>query len=80
LNAFSFWLFLFGATIAIAGFITPVLVPPTSAWTAYSPLTDAIHSPVRVGTCGSWASQRWSRHHLGGVNMITTVVCIVRPA
>src|SRR4029078_825280 len=44
LNAFSFWLFLFGATIAIAGFI-----PPGGAadfgWTAYTPLTDAIHSP-----------------------------------
>src|SRR4029078_8172609 len=41
LNALSFWLFLFGATIAIAGFITPGGAADFG-WTAYMPLTDAI--------------------------------------
>ena len=40
LNAFSFWLFLFGALIATAGFITPGGAADFG-WTAYSPLTDA---------------------------------------
>ena len=44
LNAFSFWLFLFGALIATAGFVTPGGAADFG-WTAYSPLTDAIHSP-----------------------------------
>ena len=46
LNAFSYWLFLFGGTIAIAGFITPGGAADFG-WTAYSPLTSALHSPGR---------------------------------
>src|SRR6202022_3643314 len=79
LNAFSFWLFLFGATMAIAGFITPGGAADFG-WTAYSPLTDAIHSPgaggdlwimgLAVGGLGTI---------LGGVNMITTVICMRAP-
>src|SRR6476660_3532355 len=48
LNAFAFWLFLFGSTIALAGFITPGGAADFG-WTAYSPLTDAIHSPGAGG-------------------------------
>src|SRR6202522_2817279 len=79
LNALSFWLFLFGATIGMAGFITPGGAADFG-WTAYTPLTDAIHSPgagadlwimgliiAGLGTI------------LGGVNMITTVVCMRAP-
>ncbi|WP_347220430.1 cbb3-type cytochrome c oxidase subunit I, partial [Mycolicibacterium poriferae] len=40
LNAFSFWLFLFGALIALSGFITPGGAADFG-WTAYSPLTDS---------------------------------------
>ena len=79
LNAFSFWLFLFGALIALAGFITPGGAADFG-WTAYTPLTDAIHSPgaggdlwimgLAVGGLGTI---------LGGVNMITTVVCMRAP-
>ena len=79
LNAFSFWLFLFGALIALSGFITPGGAADFG-WTAYSPLTDAIHSPgaggdlwimgLAVGGLGTI---------LGGVNMITTVVCMRAP-
>ena len=79
LNAFSFWLFLFGALIAIAGFITPGGAADFG-WTAYTPLSNAIHSPgagpdlwilgLIVGGLGTI---------LGAVNMITTVVCMRAP-
>ena len=44
LNAFSYWLYLFGATMATAGFITPGGAAEFG-WTAYSPLTSALYSP-----------------------------------
>ncbi len=37
LNAFSYWLFLFGGLIAIAGFITPPGGAADFGWTAYAP-------------------------------------------
>ncbi|HTM84325.1 MAG TPA: cbb3-type cytochrome c oxidase subunit I, partial [Mycobacterium sp.] len=79
LNAFSFWLFVFGATIALAGFITPGGAADFG-WTAYTPLSNAVHSPgagadlwifgLAVGGLGTI---------LGGVNMITTVACMRAP-
>ena len=79
LNAFSFWLFLFGSTIAVAGFITPGGAADFG-WTAYTPLSDAIHSPGA-------GSDMWFMGLvvsglgtiLGAVNMITTVVCLRAP-
>jgi cytochrome c oxidase subunit 1 len=44
LNMFSYWLFLFGGLIASAGFIVPGGAA-SFGWTAYTPLSDAIHSP-----------------------------------
>ena len=68
-----------GATIATAGFITPNGAADFG-WTAYTPLSDAIHSPgaggdlwimgLAVGGLGTI---------LGAVNMITTVVCMRAP-
>ncbi len=79
LNALSFWLFVFGALIALGGFITPGGAADFG-WTAYTPLSDAQHSPgagadlwilgLAVGGLGTI---------LGGVNMITTVVCMRCP-
>ena len=79
LNALSFWLFVFGALIALAGFITPGGAADFG-WTAYTPLSDAIHTPgaggdlwilgLAVGGLGTI---------LGAVNMITTVVCMRGP-
>ncbi|WCB35737.1 cytochrome c oxidase subunit I [Gordonia polyisoprenivorans] len=79
LNAFGFWLFVFGSTIAIGGFITPGGAADFG-WTAYTPLTDAIHSPgvgadlwiMGLGVSGLGTI-------LGGVNMVTTVVCLRAP-
>ena len=79
LNALSYWLYLFGALVTMGGFLTPGGAADFG-WTAYSPLTDAVHAPgagadlwimglaiAGVGTI------------LGGVNMITTVVCLRAP-
>ena len=79
LNAFSYWAFLFGGLIVISGFLTPGGAADFG-WFAYTPLSDAIHSPgagadlwimglvlAGLGTI------------LGAVNMITTVVCLRAP-
>ncbi|WP_084385501.1 aa3-type cytochrome oxidase subunit I [Rhodococcus sp. WMMA185] len=79
LNAFSYWLYLFGAIIATAGFITPGGAADFG-WTAYTPLTSALHSPgvgadlwiLGLGVAGLGTI-------LGGVNMITTVICLRAP-
>ncbi|CCK61147.1 Putative cytochrome C oxidase polypeptide I CtaD (cytochrome AA3 subunit 1) (part1) [Mycobacterium canettii CIPT 140070010] len=79
LNAFSFWLFVFGATIGAAGFITPGGAADFG-WTAYTPLTDAIHSPGAGGDL--WIMGlivAGLGTILGAVNMITTVVCMRAP-
>ncbi|AWK75553.1 cytochrome c oxidase subunit I [Rhodococcus oxybenzonivorans] len=79
LNAFSYWAFLFGGLIAFAGFITPGGAADFG-WTAYSPLTSAIHSPglgADLWIMGLALSGLGTI--LGGVNMITTVICLRCP-
>ena len=79
LNAFSFWLFVFGSTVAVAGFITPGGAADFG-WTAYTPLTDAVHSPgpgADMWILGLAVSGLGTI--LGAVNMITTVVCLRAP-
>src|SRR3954451_10421953 len=79
LNAFSYWLFLFGGLIVLSGFLTPG-GPADFGWTAYTPLSGAIHSPgaggdlwivgLVIGGLGTI---------LGAVNFITTIVCMRAP-
>ncbi len=79
LNALSYWLYLFGATIACAGFLTPDGAAD-SGWTFYLPLNDSLNSPgtgqdfwilgVAVSGLGTI---------LGGVNMVTTVISLRAP-
>jgi len=79
LNAFSYWLFLFGGLTVMAGFITPGGAADFG-WTGYSPLTDATNSPgvgadlwiVGLAVAGLGTI-------LGGVNMITTVITLRAP-
>ena len=79
LNAMAYWMYLFGGLIVLGGFITPGGAADFG-WFAYTPLSDAMNSPgagadlwimglalAGVGTI------------LGGVNMITTVVCLRAP-
>ncbi|TDD92751.1 cytochrome c oxidase subunit I [Saccharopolyspora karakumensis] len=79
LNAFSYWLFLFGGLIVISG----LLMPGGAAdfgWTAYVPLS---RSEFSAGPGGDlWAAGlivSGLGTILGAVNMITTVVCLRCP-
>ncbi len=47
LNALSFWLFVFGAMIALAGFITPPGGAADFGWTAYTPAFGRHAQPGR---------------------------------
>ena len=79
LNAFGFWLFVFGASLTLVGFLTPGGAA-AFGWTMYMPLGDAVHSPqvgadlwiLGVGVSGLGTI-------LGGVNFVTTIVCMRAP-
>jgi cytochrome c oxidase subunit 1 len=79
LNAFSFWLFLFGSLIAVSGFLTPGGAADFG-WYAYAPLSNGVHSPgpgANLWFAGLAVSGLGTI--LGGVNFITTIVCLRAP-
>ena len=79
LNAFSYWLYLFGGLTVISGFITPGGAADFG-WFAYTPLSSVIHSPgagADLWITGLIVSGLGTI--LGAVNMITTVVCLRAP-
>jgi cytochrome c oxidase subunit 1 len=79
LNAFSFWLFLFGSSIAVSGFLTPSGAADFG-WYAYAPLSDVVHSPgagANMWFAGLAVSGLGTI--LGGVNFIATIVCLRAP-
>jgi len=79
LNAFSFWLFLFGGLVTVSGFLTPGGAADFG-WFAYAPLSNAIHSPgVGADLWISGLIVSGLGTILGAVNMITTVVCMRAP-
>jgi cytochrome c oxidase subunit 1 len=79
LNAFSYWLFVFGSLVAVGGFLTPGGAADFG-WTAYTPLSDIANTPgsganlwivgLVVGGVGSI---------LGAVNFVATIVCLRAP-
>jgi cytochrome c oxidase subunit 1 len=79
LNAFSYWLYLFGALMAMSGFVTPGGAAD-SGWTMYTPLSDGLNSPgvgtdlwivgLAIGGLGTI---------LGAVNFITTIITLRAP-
>jgi cytochrome c oxidase subunit 1 len=79
LNAFAYWLYLFGGLTVLYSFITPGGAPDFG-WTAYTPLSDAVHS-------GALGADLWIMGLavsglgtiLGGVNMVTTILCLRAP-
>ncbi|MCC4247616.1 cytochrome c oxidase subunit I [Microbacterium testaceum] len=79
LNAFAYWLFLFGSTIAVSGFLTPQ-GSAGFGWTAYQPLANATFHPgvggnlwfLGLGISGFGTI-------LGAVNFITTVLTMRAP-
>ncbi|HET8994888.1 MAG TPA: cytochrome c oxidase subunit I [Rhodococcus sp. (in: high G+C Gram-positive bacteria)] len=79
LNAFSYWLFLFGALVVLFGLITPG-GGADFGWTSYMPLANAIHAPgVGASLWFAGLAVTGLGTILGGVNMITTVVCMRAP-
>ncbi len=79
LNAFSYWLFLFGGLIVVSGFITPGGAADFG-WTAYTPLSNSVHSPGAGGDL--WAAGlivSGLGTILAAVNMVTTIVCLRAP-
>jgi cytochrome c oxidase subunit 1 len=79
LNAFAFWLFLFGATMATAGFFVPGGAPDFG-WTAYPPLSEAAHTPgvgADLWVVGLIISGLGTI--LGSVNIITTIITLRAP-
>jgi cytochrome c oxidase subunit 1 len=79
LNAFSYWLFLFGGLTVLSSFATPQGAPDFG-WTAYTPLSSIEHSPGSgpdlwiIGLAISGLGTI-----LGGVNMTTTVLTLRAP-
>ena len=79
LNAFSYWLYLFGGLTVVAGFLTPGGAADFG-WFAYVPLSDIVHSPtvgsdmfiVGLVTAGLGTI-------LGAVNFITTIITLRAP-
>jgi len=79
LNAFSFWLFLFGSLVAVSGFLTPQ-GSASFGWTAYQPLASATFTPgvggnlwmLGLGISGFGTI-------LGAVNFITTIITMRAP-
>jgi cytochrome c oxidase subunit 1 len=79
LNAFAYWLYLFGGTIAVGGFLSPGGAADFG-WTAYTPLSTAQHSPGIGGNM--WVvglALSGLGTILGGVNIITTILTLRAP-
>jgi len=79
LNSFAYWLYLFGGLVAVGGFLTPGGAADFG-WTAYTPLSDSIHSPGVGGNMwvvGLTISGLGTI--LGAVNIITTIITLRAP-
>jgi cytochrome c oxidase subunit 1 len=79
LNAFTYWVFLFGGLLVLSGFATRGGAA-AFGWFAYAPLHDAVHSPGPGGDL--WAMGlivAGLSTILGSVNFITTIVCLRAP-
>ncbi len=79
LNAVAYWLFAFGGTLVMAGFITPGGAADFG-WFAYSPLNNVVNSPgagADMWIMGLVLSGLGTI--LGAVNMITTILTLRAP-
>ncbi|MYX74962.1 cytochrome c oxidase subunit I [Streptomyces sp. SID3915] len=79
LNAFTYWVYLFGGLLVVSGFLT-ANGAASFGWFAYAPLNGPLHSPGSgadlwvMGLVVSGLSTI-----LGSVNFITTIVCLRAP-
>src|SRR5882757_3723034 len=79
LNAFSYWLYLFGGLTVLSSFATPGGAPDFG-WTAYAPLNSNLNSPgVGPDLWIMGLALSGLGTILGGVNMVTTVITLRAP-
>jgi cytochrome c oxidase subunit 1 len=79
LNAFSYWLFLFGGIIAFSGFLTPQGAA-SFGWTAYAPLSNVTFSPGVGGDLWVFGLILTGFATIfGAVNFITTILTMRAP-
>ncbi|GAB2544853.1 aa3-type cytochrome oxidase subunit I [Brachybacterium huguangmaarense] len=79
LNAFAFWITLWGSLIAVSGFLTPQGAA-SFGWFAYAPLSDTTFSPGLGGDLWVFGlGLQGFGTILGSVNLITTIVCMRMP-
>ncbi|MBW4040987.1 MAG: cytochrome ubiquinol oxidase subunit I, partial [Acidobacteria bacterium] len=79
LNAFAYWLYLFGSTVLLGGFLTPY-GPAAFGWTAYAPLSTDAYSPGLGGNL--WVmglALSGFGTILGSVNFLTTIITMRAP-
>ncbi len=79
LNALSYWLYLLGGLITVAGFLTPGGAA-SFGWFAYAPLSTSTFSPGLGGDL--WVmglALAGVGTILGSVNFITTILCLRAP-
>ncbi|WP_345463125.1 cytochrome c oxidase subunit I [Actinoallomurus oryzae] len=79
MNALGYWLFLFGGIMVVASMLVPD-GPASFGWTAYTPLSDSVHSP---GGGGDLWIMGLVLSGLGtiltSVNFMTTIVAMRAP-
>ena len=79
LNAFAYWLYLFGSIIAVAGFFTPQGAA-AFGWTAYAPLSSTTFTPGLGGNLWVFGlALTGFGTILGAVNFITTIITMRAP-
>ncbi|MET9324413.1 cbb3-type cytochrome c oxidase subunit I, partial [Streptomyces sp. NPDC003038] len=79
LNMLSFWLFLFGGLIVVAGLATPQGTADFG-WTAYTPLSSVERTPFVGGDMWIMGlALAGFGTILGAVNFITTIICLRGP-
>ncbi|HLL68563.1 MAG TPA: cytochrome c oxidase subunit I [Micromonosporaceae bacterium] len=79
LNSFAYWLYLFGGTMTMLGFLAPGGAADFG-WFAYAPLNNLTHSPgvgADLWIVGLVLSGLGTI--LGGVNMLTTILTLRAP-
>jgi cytochrome c oxidase subunit 1 len=79
LNMLAYWMYLFGGIIVVVGFLTPAGAA-SFGWFAYSPLSNSVYSPGLGGDLWVFGlALAGFGTILGGVNFITTIICMRAP-
>ncbi|WP_152232368.1 aa3-type cytochrome oxidase subunit I [Georgenia ruanii] len=79
LNMLSYWLYLFGGLIVVAGVLTPEGAA-SFGWTAYNPLSNAVYSPGLGGDL--WVlglAMTGFATIFGAVNFVATIITMRAP-